>query len=217
MNWQTPHEHRPDDELANLVTHGGAFVLTLPASAALMQTASGHNSQSVFAACGVYCFTLVGLYAASALSHLFHDLAWRRFFRSIDQAFIFLLIAGSFTPIGVTYLSAGWWSLLLGAMWSLSIIGVGLVIRMRNLTSTARSSYGILGWLPVLALKSLYDMAPRSMLAWFVAGGLFYTVGTIFLRYDRHYRYLHALWHLFVIAGSACHYAAIFISVRSFD
>lgn len=217
MDLQIPHEHRPDDELANLVTHSGAFVLTLPASAFLMQAASRQQSHNGYAACGVYCFTLIGLYAASALSHLFYDLAWRRFCRTLDQGFIFLLIAGSFTPIGVTYLAEGWWPLLLLAMWVLAIFGVGLVAYMRNLTATARISYGILGWLPVISLKALYDSAPMSMLAWFVAGGVFYTVGTIFLRYDRRYRYLHALWHLFVIAGSACHYLAILISVTGVD
>ena len=201
-------EHRPADEHANLVTHGLGFVLSLPASAVLLGLAA-QGSGRMFAACGVYCGTLVGLYAASALSHLFHDLAWRRFFRMLDQACIFLLIAGSFTPIAVAYLGHGWWPLLPGTMWVCALLGVGLVLRMRNLTPTARISYGVIGWLPVVSLKTLLDTAPREQFAWFVAGGLFYSAGTLFLRFDRRVRYFHALWHAFVIAGSTCHYLAI--------
>jgi hemolysin III len=206
-------EHRPEDEVANLVTHGGAFLLTLPASAILMQQALQERSVSLVVACVVYCVTLVGLYACSALSHLFHDLAWRRFFRMLDQAFIFLLIVGSFTPISVIYLSRGWWPLLLGIMWVSALLGVMLVLHMRNLSSTARISYGVLGWMPVVALKPLFDSAPRSMFVWFVAGGLFYSVGTILLKFDHRVRYFHALWHTFVIAGSICHYLAILTSL----
>lgn len=210
-----PDEHRPEDELANLLTHGGGFLLTLPAAALLMGVVvPGHPPRTV-AACGVYCATLVGLYGASALSHLFHDLAWRRFFRTLDQACIFLLIAGSFTPIAMTWLRDGWWPLLLEAMWVLAFGGVGLVLWMRNLTPIARISYGILGWLPALSLKRLFEAAPPETLAWFVAGGLFYSVGTLFLKFDRRVRYFHALWHAFVIAGSACHYLAILTSVES--
>ncbi len=215
---QTPHEFRPVDEYANLITHGLGLLLSLAATAVLMTLAiqeyrANNREATNIVTCGIYCTSLVGLYAASTLSHAFYDLAWRRFYRALDQACIFLLIAGSFTPVGVAYLSQGWWRLLTAAMWVTAFFGVGLVIRMGNLTTTAKALYGVLGWLPIIAVKALFDAAPFDLLAWMVAGGLFYSVGTLFLSYDGRVRYFHALWHAFVIAGSTCHYIAILMFV----
>jgi hemolysin III len=205
-----PAEIRPIDETANLVTHALGFFLSVAASAVLMTLAISDRPPISIIACGTYCLSLMGLYAASTLSHLFHDLSRRRFFRTLDQACIYLLIAGSFTPVAVEFQ----WPLLLSAMWILAIFGVVLVVRMRNLTGAAKITYGILGWLPVISLKAMIDAMPPEMLLWTVAGGLFYSVGTVFLRFDRHVRYFHALWHTFVIAGSTCHYIAILYLVN---
>jgi hemolysin III len=205
-----PAEIRPTDEHANLITHALGFFLSVVASAVLMALViTDHTARNVIA-CGTYCLSLMGLYAASTLSHLFHDLARRRFYRTLDQACIYLLIAGSFTPVAVEFQ----WPLLLSAMWILAIFGVVLVLWMGNLTGAAKITYGILGWLPVLSLKAMIDAMPPEMLLWTIAGGLFYSVGTVFLRFDRHVRYLHALWHTFVIAGSTCHYIAILYLVN---
>lgn len=212
-NQLAPGELRPVDEHANLVTHGLGVLLSIVASFVLMTMVANGHEPIVIAACAVYCLSLIGLYSASTLSHMFYDLDWRRFFRTLDQAFIYLLIAGSFTPVGVVYLNAGWWPVLPAAMWVFAFAGVVIVLRMRNLTPTAKITYGILGWLPVISLKTLFEAAPFEVLAWIVAGGMFYSIGTIFLRYDQHIRYLHALWHTFVIAGSTCHYIAILILV----
>src|SRR5579872_750897 len=142
--------HRPVDENANFVTHGLGFVLSLVASAYLMVRAVTGNRPVIIAACGIYCGSLMGLYAASTLSHMFHNLAWRRFFRTLDQACIFLLIAGSFTPVGVVYFTEGWWPLLPAAMWVLALCGVVVVLWQGHLTPAAQITYGILGWLPVI-------------------------------------------------------------------
>lgn len=204
-----PAEHRPDDEIANLITHGGGFVLSLVASTVLLDLANDAHSWSVLAACSVYSFTLVGLYGASTLSHLFYEHAWRRVCRTLDQAFIFLLIAGSFTPIATTFLHQGYWQLLLPAIWTLALAGVVMVLRMRNLTTRARTLYLVLGWFPAISLRVLLHAAPQPVLVWLIAGGMFYSVGTLFLWFDTRVRYFHALWHTFVIAGSICHYLAI--------
>jgi hemolysin III len=164
-------------------------------------------------ACGIYCGSLVALYAASTLSHMFYDLAWRRFFRTLDQACIYLLIAGSFTPLAVVYLWDNGWPILLAAMWILAIFGVFLVLWMQNLTPAAKVTYGFLGWLPIISLKTLFAAAPFEIFVWILAGGLFYSVGSVFLRFPRHARFFHALWHTFVIAGSVCHYVAILLAV----
>lgn len=212
-NKRKPHEHRPVDEYANLITHGFGLLLSLVASAVLMTHVIQEHRAITIVTCGIYCASLVGLYAASTLSHSFFDLARRRFYRALDQACIFLLIAGSFTPVGIAYLRQGWWLLLMAAMWITALFGVFLVVRMGNLTPAAKALYGVLGWLPVIAVKPLYDAAPFELLVWMIAGGAFYSVGTLFLTYDVRVRYFHALWHAFVIAGSTCHYIAILLFV----
>ncbi|MCA9070460.1 MAG: hemolysin III family protein, partial [Planctomycetaceae bacterium] len=159
------------------------------------------------------CGSLMGLYAASTLSHMFHDLAWRRFFRTLDQACIFLLIAGSFTPIAVVFLWDHWWPTLLVVVWALAIFGVVVVIRAGYLPPRAQITYGLLGWLPIISINQLYHSARFELFLLFVMGGAFYSIGSVFLRFDRHVRYFHALWHTFVIAGSTCHYIAILLMV----
>jgi hemolysin III len=204
-----PAELRPVDEHANLITHGLGLALSLAASGLLMTLVVQIRSASEIVACGAYCFSLVGVYAASTLSHSFYDRAWRRLFRTLDQAFIFLLIAGSSTPFAALNLGRGWaWSAYLATMWALALAGVGLVIRMRNLTPGVRNIYLLLGWLPVLFSNVIFEAASTEFLVWIFIGGGFYSVGTLFLKFDRHIRYLHALWHTFVIAGSICHYNA---------
>jgi len=207
-------EARPPDEIANLLTHGVGFVLSLVATVCLMRTALG-TSRSIEAACGIYCLTLVLLYGTSTLSHAFYEVTWRRLFRTLDQASIFLLIAGSFTPIAVIYLDRGRWWLLLAAMWLGATAGVLLVVRMRNLISGAKTAYGILGWLPVVALGELAQRAPQALLMWLITGGVCYSLGAIFLSVSGKMRYAHALWHTCVVAGSACHYLAILKAVRA--
>lgn len=129
-------EQRPIDEMANLLTHGFGLLLSMVATALLMWTVAIQEVR-VILACGVYSLTLILLYAASTLSHAFHDLRWRRLFRTMDQACIFLLIAGSFTPYAVTFLWHGWWPLLLVAMWTLAVFGVLLVLQRRDLNASA--------------------------------------------------------------------------------
>lgn len=205
-------EHRPIDETANLLTHGLGLILSVVATVVMMWAVAGESGRTV-AACGVYCLTLILLYGASTLSHSFYDLEWRRLFRMVDQACIYLLIAGSFTPFAVIFLGHGWWWLVLVAMWVLAIAGVLLALRLRNLSGAAKITYGLLGWLPAVSLWELYQRAPPEMLVWLLAGGFFYSSGTIFLRLDQKIRYLHALWHAFVIAGSICHYIAVIVYV----
>lgn len=205
-------EHRPIDELANALTHGWGLFLSAVASVFLIWIVRDQGISTLVACC-VYCATLTLLYAASTLSHSFHDLEWRRFFRTLDQACIFLLIAGSFTPIATMFLNHGWWKLLLPAMWLLTFAGVFLVLRIRNMAGAAKVVYVALGWLPAIALWELYQRAPAPLLYWLLAGGGFYSVGTLFLRYSDRVRYLHALWHAFVIAGSVCHYIVILVYV----
>ncbi len=208
-----PPEHRPVDEYANLITHALGLIFSIVGSVVLMARIVKSGQAIPIFACGIYSASLMGLYAASTLSHMFHDLAWRRFFRTLDQACIFLLIAGSFTPIAVVLLWDHWWITLLLGMWILAIAGVFYVFRKGRLTPAMQLTYGFLGWLPILSMKTLYELTSFEICAWFLAGGLFYSLGAVFLRFDRQIRYFHAMWHIFVMAGSTCHYVAILLVV----
>jgi len=205
---------RPPGETANVITHGFGLLLSVAGSAYLLSVVSIRSNVTLIAS-GVYCLTLLLVYGSSTLSHAFHEIEWRRWYRMLDQASIFLLIAGSYTPIGVTALGHGGWWLLLVAMWVLALLGVVRVLQVGDLTAGAKFTYGLLGWLPVVALGELSRHSPPPLLAWIIAGGVCYSVGAIFLRLSRTHRYAHAAWHLCVIAGSASHYMAILIAVTS--
>jgi hemolysin III len=206
-------ELRPADEIPNLITHGLGLALSVAATLLLMPIVMAGQDLRTILACGVYCLTLILLYAASTLSHTFHDLDLRRLFRMLDQACIFLLIAGSMTPFAVVFLNQGRWWLFLPVMWGLAGAGVLFVWYRRNLTGLGKVAYGILGWLPVVAIRELSHHAPFGLLLWIVAGGVLYSVGTIFLAFDRKVRYFHALWHMFVVAGSICHYVGVLVYI----
>jgi len=199
--------------MANLLTHVLGFLLSLAATFLLMPIVMAQQELRTTLACGVYCLTLVLLYGASTLSHAFRDRGLRRMFRTLDQVCIYLLIAGSMTPFAVVFLRQGRWWLFLPTMWGLAVAGVLFVLRQRDLSGPVKITYGALGWLPVVAFPELSRHAPFGLLLWMGASGAFYSTGTIFLALDRRFLYFHALWHLFVVAGSICHYVGVLVYV----
>ena len=203
---------RPADEMANILTHGVGFLLSLAAAVHLMQLVA-NRSIGLIVACALYAATLVMVYASSTLSHLFYDLEWRRFFRTLDQACIFLLIAGTCTPLSVTYLNHGIWPWLLGSMWFLAACGVARVIQVRDLSRSDKSLYGLMGFLPIIGLGEMSRSSPAVLVYWIIAGGACYSIGTVFLMLSARVRFSHAIWHLLVMAGSACHYKAIVLMI----
>jgi hemolysin III len=205
---------RPADEIANLVTHGGGFLLSLGAAGWLMSLVSG-RSAAIVIACGIYSAALILVYGSSTLSHSFHDIRWRRAFRTLDQACIFLLISGTFTPFAVLYLDHGYWWILLAIMWMAALAGILRVLQVRDLSPRDKLCFGVLGFLPVTASAEFSRHAPAILLVWIIAGGACYCLGAPFLKFSSRIRYSHAAWHLFVIAGSACHYHAVLLAVTA--
>lgn len=197
------------DEAANCLTHALGLALAIVGTAALLNATAHYGDALQMIGVSVYGATLVALYAASTLSHSFERPRVRHFFRTVDQVCIFLLIAGTFTPISLTYLRAGWWWALFICVWGLAVMGIFFKIFFTRLETVAVSAYVCLGWMPVVAVKPIVELMPSAALAWIVAGGLCYTIGTLFLLRDERVPFFHAIWHLFVIAGSACHYYAV--------
>ena len=157
----------------------------------------------------VFGATMVLLYLASTLYHsVTHDAA-KRLFRLLDHTAIFLLIAGSYTPFALGVLRGPWGWSMLAAVWTLAIVGITLKIIQR--TRHSRISivlYLLMGWLAVVAVKPILSLVPIPGIALILAGGIAYTGGLVFFAAHR-IRYNHFIWHLFVIAGTACHFFAV--------
>jgi len=197
------------EELANCATHALGFALSLVGTVALLNVTARYGDTLQMVGVSVYGATLLALYAASTLSHSFERPRIRHFFRTMDQVCIFLLIAGTFTPISLTYMREGWWWALFISIWGLALAGIFVKIFFAKLQTVAVTAYVLLGWMPTIAIKPIVEAMPAAALWWMLAGGIFYTLGTLFLMRDERVPYFHAIWHLFVIAGSACHYVAV--------
>ena len=198
------------EEFANSLTHGGGLLFALVGAAILLNAVAENASDALRLGCWIYALALVAVYAVSTLSHLFENPERRHFFRSLDQGVIFLFIVGNFTPFAIVYLHDETRWILLVIMWVAALIGFCSKVFWRHrVDSTAVTHYLALGWLPVTAIEPILQSLPTDGVFWCVAGGLCYTVGTVFLTFDTKVRYFHALWHLFVIAGSYCHFLVI--------
>jgi hemolysin III len=197
------------EEFANCLTHALGFALSLVGTVALLNVTARYGDTLQMVGVSVYGATLLALYAASTLSHSFERPPIRHFFRTMDQVCIFLLIAGTFTPISLTYMREGWWWALLISIWGLALAGIFVKIFLTKLQTVTVAAYVLLGWMPTIAIKPIVEAMPAAALWWMLAGGIFYTLGTLFLMRDERVPYFHAIWHLFVIAGSACHYVAV--------
>ncbi len=197
-------------EVANTITHGLGFLLSLVAAVVLISQA-GHTDRWQFVACIIYVATMVAVYAASTASHAFQQPRVNHFFRMLDQGCIYLFIAGSFTPLAAIFLSDGAWWALLAAMWGIATAGfVSKMFLQHRIDCASVAIPALLGCLPLVCGPAILNRMPAVVLWWMLAGGICYILGTFFLINDRRHRYLHAVWHLWVIAGSACHFWAIF-------
>jgi hemolysin III len=198
------------EERANRLTHGLGFVLSVCGAIYLLATASAQHGWERTLACMLYAGSLSAVYAMSTLSHGPFSESRRALFRSLDQGFIYLLIAGSFTPLAVAYLPPLVCWLILGAMWTIALTGFAAkVFFAHQVNAVSVWVYVLLGWMPILATPWLIGTVPLNGLLLGLGGGLCYTVGTVFLVFDNRVAYFHALWHVLVMAGSTLHFLTI--------
>ena len=201
------------EEIANAATHGLGAASAVGGLSLLVVFALRHGDGWHLASAIVYGLSLVLLYASSTLYHGVPQPRAKHVFRILDHASIYLLIAGSYTPFALVTLRAhgGFW--IFGVIWGLALAGVAAeafwVHRPKWLSALV---YVGLGWLAVVMIRPLAAGLPRPGLWLLVAGGLAYTLGTAFYVLKRR-RYAHAVWHLFVLGGSTCHFLAIFLFV----
>ena len=201
------------EEVANAVTHGTGALLSVAGLTVLTLLAAWTGDAWKIWSAVVFGVSMILLYLCSTLYHAIPVGSVKKFFRKLDHSAIYLLIAGTYTPFLLVSLRGAWGWSIFGTIWGLAIAGIvfkGFLVHRFAVASTL--VYLLMGWLIVIALRPLLQVLPRAAVGWLVAGGLCYTIGVVAyaLKNVRHH---HAVWHLFVLAGSACHYFAIMIHV----
>lgn len=208
-----PHIYTPAEERANILTHLAGALLGLVALVSMVVTASYGGDVWRIVSVSIYGATLVILYSTSTLYHTVKAPHLKRLFRIFDHISIYLLIAGSYTPFTLVSLRGAWGWSLFGIIWGLALVGIALKIfttgRWRIISSLI---YIGMGWVAVIAFKPLVDEIAFDGFMWLLAGGLAYTFGVIFY-INKKMPYHHAVWHCFVLAGSACHFWAVYYYV----
>lgn len=197
------------DEWANSLTHGIGLLLSVIGLVMLVMIPLQEGDHWKLMNFAVYGGSLVLLYTASTLYHAARRPFLKKLFRTLDHCAIYLLIAGSYTPFTLLLLKESWGWALFNIVWSLAGIGIIFKIfftyRFKILSTLI---YLVMGWMVVVAAEPLMSRLPYEGLFWLIMGGLCYTIGVIFFALDSR-RFFHAIWHLFVMGGSACHYFAI--------
>lgn len=197
------------EEIASSITHGIGAALSLAALTAMIVVAAWEHDVWKTIACGVFGFSLVLLYLASTLYHALPQGKAKRVFRVLDHCAIFLLIAGTYTPFTLVTLRGPWGWTLFGLTWGLAAAGiVSKCFLTGKLEILSVGIYLLMGWCVVIALRPLLIALPWNGFLWLLSGGIAYTCGVAF--YALRLRYAHAIWHLFVMAGSICHFCAVY-------
>ena len=200
------------EEIANSLTHGVGAVLAVVGLVVLALASSRHGTARTVVGCVVFGVSLVLLYASSTLYHSVGNARAKALLRVLDHSAIFLLIAGTYTPFTLVSLRGPWGWTLFGVVWGLALAGITLrLVLPRRPTVLFVSLYLAMGWCVVVAAKPLLAAVAPGGIALLAAGGLAYSVGVVFYVWRRPYH--HAIWHGFVLAGSAFHYAAVLLYV----
>jgi hemolysin III len=197
------------EEIANSVSHGVGLLAAIAAAVVLVLTAARQGGTARIVGASVFSAAMVLLYLTSTLYHALPRNRAKRVFQVLDHTAIFLMIAGTYTPFTLGVLRGAWGWTLFGLVWGLALAGVVLAAAGGARYSKLRTGlYLAMGWLILVAIKPLWLRVPPRGLFWLFAGGVAYTVGVVFYTAKR-VRYSHFVWHLFVIAGTGCHFIAV--------
>jgi hemolysin III len=200
------------EELANSISHAIGVVGAMIGTPILLLAAFRHASPFFIVGTIIFAVTMLLVYFGSTLYHAWPQTRVKSFLQVMDHSAIFLLIAGTYTPFALGPLRDTGGLTMLGIVWILALFGVVMkatrgALRHRKLSMTL---YLGTGWIALIFIRPLALAIPFSALLWLIAGGIAYTAGTLFFSNER-LRYAHFVWHLFVLAGTSCHFAAVFI------
>ena len=199
------------ERLFNSITHGIGFVLSVVALILMVVYASYNSDAWSIVGVSIFGTTLILLYMSSTLYHAFPKGRLKQIFQLLDQSFIYLLIAGTYTPVLLITLRnpLGW--TVFGLVWAMAIGGIThRIFFFDKLKFLTLVSYITMGWLSLIVFKSILKAAPTELVVWLLIGGVFYTGGLIFYRWER-LPFNHAIWHLFVLGGSFSHFMGIYL------
>ena len=203
-------------EIANAVTHGVGALLAIAGLVILVAQAAARGSVWHVVSYSIFGSSMVLLYLASTLYHSLSKTRVGRLFEILDHAAIFVLIAGSYTVFALTLLrpTVGWW--IFGAVWAVAVVGIAMeAIFLNRWPAVTVLVYIAMGWLIVFVWKPLAEVANQGTLVFLIAGGLSYTIGTIFYARGRRHGWWHPGWHLFVIGGTVCHFFSALAALPS--
>lgn len=202
------------EEIVNSITHGIGALLSIAALVILIIVAGQHGDIWHLISFSIYGSTLILLYLSSTLYHSFTSPKIKNLFARFDHISIFLLIAGTYTPILLTSLRGilGW--TLFVIIWTMAVAGAVIrSIYLHRFRKLMVAIYLVMGWMAILAAKQIYERMPEISIWFLVLGGLAYSIGVIFYNW-RKLPYSHGIWHLFVLAGSILHFFAIYFSIN---
>ncbi len=197
------------EEIANSISHGIALLIAISATPFLIFSAIEHGDTADIVGSSIFAVTMVLLYLISTLYHALPRNKAKEIFQILDHSAIYLFIAGTYTPFTLGVLSGTWGWTLFGLVWGIAFAGV-LLKAIGGIRYPALSTclYLAMGWLALIAIKPLWLLVPHWGLFWLLAGGIAYTLGVAFFVAER-LSYNHFVWHLFVMAGTACHFVAV--------
>ena len=200
------------EEIANSITHGIGAALATAALTILVVFAALKGDTWRIVSFTIYGASLVIMYVSSTLYHSITNLKAKKYFRIMDHSSIFLLIAGTYTPITLISLrGTGWGWTIFGLIWGLAILGILFKLMFYGkLEKISVVFYILMGWLAVVAIKPMLANLPPGLLIWIAVGGLSYTLGIIFYAWTK-LPYSHSIWHLFVLGGSISHFFGILL------
>jgi hemolysin III len=201
------------EEIINSLLHLIGAGLGIAALCILVVLSVEQDDTYKIVGCSIFGATLILMYSASAVYHAVRKSFWKQIYKIVDHSAIYLLIAGTYTPILLVTLHGAWGWTLFGIVWGLA--AGGLVFKFFFTGRFEHAStiiYLGMGWLAMVAIKPIYEALPAAGLAWLAAGGLSYTLGVVFYMWDR-LHFGHAIWHLFVLGGSICHFFLILLYV----
>lgn len=198
-------------QIANTLTPAIGFLLSIPGLVVLLDHAVNRGTDWHVVSFAIYGASLVVSYAVFTLYHIFKfHRRWGKLFKILDHSTIYLLIAGTYTPFTLVCLRGHWGWTLFGAVWGLTVFGVLFkTFFVHRFKVAAPLLYLAMGWLIIFAIKPATELIPAPVLRLLLAGGLFYSLGLIFYAWKR-LPFHHAIWHLFVLAGSAFHFFAVY-------
>ncbi|MFH1729433.1 MAG: hemolysin III family protein [Pseudomonadota bacterium] len=202
------------EELLNSLIHGIGLALSIVGLCILLMIASDRGTSWHLVSCGIFSSALVMLYLSSTLYHGFQSGLAKKAFRKLDHFSIYILIAGSYTPFALTILKDNYGLYLFYTQWGLAFIGIMFKFFFGyRYDFPCTIAYAIMGWAALFLIKPLMEGLPGFGFLWLLTGGLLYTFGIPFYFKDKKAPYFHAIWHIFVLLGSACHFFAVLFYV----